>query len=151
MLSSAKHADMIFYFSAEVRILFFFIPRLESSPKHPHFAARKLQFIVTSYTEIRDCNMNFPAVKCVYFGELSAGVWCKIVYRPWPVSKKASDHMFVNLGFASADNYMWSETFRILLAICRNILCIAINIVASLVVKKITLSHLHPDFALSVR
>ena len=30
----------------------------------------------------------------------------KIVYRPWPVKKKASDHMFVNLGFASADNYM---------------------------------------------
>ena len=30
----------------------------------------------------------------------------KIVYRPSPVKKKASDHMFVNLGFASADNYM---------------------------------------------
>ena len=24
--------------------------------------------------------------------------------------------MFINLGFASADNYMWSETFLILLA-----------------------------------
>ena len=30
--------------------------------------------------------------------------------------------MFVNLGFASADNYMWSETFLILLAMGRNIL-----------------------------
>ena len=40
----------------------------------------------------------------------------KIVYWPWPVKQKASDHMFVNLGFASADNYMWSETFLILLA-----------------------------------
>ena len=28
--------------------------------------------------------------------------------------------MFVNLGFASADNYMWSETFLILLAMGRN-------------------------------
>ena len=46
----------------------------------------------------------------------------KIVYRPWPIKKKASDHMFVNLGFASADNYMWSETFLILLAMSRNIL-----------------------------
>ena len=46
----------------------------------------------------------------------------KIVYWPWPVKQKASDHMFVNLGFASADNYMWSETFLILLAMGRNIL-----------------------------
>ena len=46
----------------------------------------------------------------------------KIVYRPWPVKQKASNHMFVNLGFASANNYMWSETFLILLALCRNIL-----------------------------
>ena len=46
----------------------------------------------------------------------------KIVYRPWPVKKKASDHMLVNLGFASADNYMLSETFLILLALCLNIL-----------------------------
>ena len=30
--------------------------------------------------------------------------------------------MFGNLGFASADNYMWSETFLILLAMGRNIL-----------------------------
>ncbi|CAG5100661.1 Protein of unknown function [Cotesia congregata] len=30
----------------------------------------------------------------------------KIVYTPWPVKSKASDHMFVNLGFASANNYM---------------------------------------------
>ena len=30
----------------------------------------------------------------------------KIVYGPWPLKKKASDHMFINLGFASADNYM---------------------------------------------
>ena len=46
----------------------------------------------------------------------------KIVYRPWPVKKKASDHMFINLSFTSADNYMWSETLIILLALCRNIL-----------------------------
>ena len=30
--------------------------------------------------------------------------------------------MFVNLGFTSADNYVLSETFLILLALCRNIL-----------------------------
>ena len=30
--------------------------------------------------------------------------------------------MFFNLGFASADNYMWSVTFLILLAMGRNIL-----------------------------
>ena len=41
----------------------------------------------------------------------------KIVDRPWSVKKKASDHMFINLGFASADNYMWSETFLILLVV----------------------------------
>ena len=46
-----KHANMISYFPAEVRILFFFIPRLEGSPKHARFAAGKLQVLVTSYTE----------------------------------------------------------------------------------------------------
>ena len=34
--------------------------------------------------------------------------------------------MFVNLGFASADNYMRSETFLILLAMGRNILSIQV-------------------------
>ena len=35
--------------------------------------------------------------------------------------------MFVNLGFSSADNYMWSETFLILLAMGRNILISALR------------------------
>ena len=46
-----KHANMISYFPAEVRILFFFMPWLESSPKHARFADGKLQVIITSYTE----------------------------------------------------------------------------------------------------
>lgn len=29
------------------------------------------------------------------------------------VNKKSSDHMFTILGFASADSYMWSETFLV--------------------------------------
>ena len=28
------------------------------------------------------------------------------LYTPWPVKKRASDHTFLNLGFASPDNYL---------------------------------------------
>ena len=54
-----KHANMISYFPAEVRMLFFFIPWLESSLKHARFADGKLQVIVTSYTENTHVLANF--------------------------------------------------------------------------------------------
>ena len=52
---------------------------------------------------------------------LSGAVELKNSIQTMASKKESLRHMFVNLGFASADNYMWSETFLILLALCRNI------------------------------
>ena len=61
-------------------------------------------------------------VKCETKLPLSGAVEQKNSMQTMASKKERSDHMFINLGFASADHYMWSETFLILLPLCRNIL-----------------------------
>ena len=114
-------------FTPVERILFF----LTSRQKMPYFrfgARRKWGTFGPVLGKYFFCP---PAGKCQLSGRCAkrscrfpAPSSRKIVYGPWPVKKKASDHMFVNLSFASADNYMWSETFLILQTLCRNILFI---------------------------
>ena len=119
-----------------VSTYYFFVRRPQNEFPRPIWKSRNPKCITLLYigyfaASIRAAKSHFcpPAGKRQLPGRcakrscrLPAPSSRKIVYWPWPVKKKASDHMFVNLGFALADNYMSSETFLILLTMGRNIL-----------------------------